>query len=93
LAFPIAILDARGVEPVARTRVFKSGNGLAIRIPADIVYDDMNIELEVIRSGDVITIFPARQSLKEMVAELRRLPKPDGVELLERTEVPERERD
>jgi antitoxin VapB len=77
---------------MARTRVFKSDNGLAVRIPADMAYDDMNIELEVIRSGDVITIFPARQNLKELVAELRRMPKPDEVERREPIEMPERER-
>lgn len=77
---------------MARTRVFKIGDGLAIRLPADIAYDDMNIELEIIRSGDVITIFPARQSLKEMVAELRRMPKPDEIECREPFEITERER-
>jgi antitoxin VapB len=77
---------------MARTRAFKSGNGHAIRIPADMAYDDMNIELEVIRSGDVITIYPARGSLKEGIEILRNMPKPTEVELLERTEVPERER-
>jgi antitoxin VapB len=77
---------------MARTRAFKSSNGYAVLIPADMAYDDMNIELEVIRSGDVITIYPAHGSLKEGIEILRNMPKPTEVELLERTEVPERER-
>jgi antitoxin VapB len=77
---------------MARTRAFKSGNSQAVRLPADIAYDDMNVELEVTRTGDVITIFPARQNLKELVAELRRMPKPDEIEHREPIEMPKRER-
>jgi antitoxin VapB len=78
---------------MAKTRAFKSGNSQAVRIPADLAYEDTNVELEITRSGDVITIFPARGSLKEMVEILRKMPKPPTVELIERTEVPDRERD
>ena len=46
-----------------RTRVL-SGNSQAVRIPAELAYADMNIDLEITRMGDVITIFPARDSLK-----------------------------
>ena len=62
---------------MAKTRAFKSGNSQAVRLPADIAYDDMNMELEVTRTGDVITIFPARGSLKEAVEILRNMPRPD----------------
>ena len=71
-------------------RVFKSGNSQAVRIPAELAYSDMNMDLEVTRLGDVITIFPARTSLKEAVAELRRMPKPRRVEKREPIEMPER---
>lgn len=76
-----------------RTRVFKSGNSQAVRIPAEIAYADMDVELEITRLGDVITIFPARRSLKDAVAALRSLPKPETVERREPIEVPVRERD
>lgn len=72
-----------------RTRVFKSGNSQAVRIPAEIAYEDPSIELEITRHGDVVTIIPVRQSMKEIVAELRRMPKLPHEEL-ERTEVPDR---
>ena len=62
---------------MARTRAFKSGNSQAVRIPADIAYDDMNVELEVTRTGDVIMIFPARGNVREAVEILRKMPRPD----------------
>ena len=45
------------------TRIFKNGNSQAVRIPADLAYDRMDIELEIEREGDEIRIRPARQSL------------------------------
>jgi antitoxin VapB len=76
-----------------KTRVFKSGNSQAVRIPADIAYADITTELEITRSGDVITIYPARQNLKAMVAELRRLPLPSEIEVREPIEMPDRDGD
>jgi len=73
------------------TRVFKSGNSQAVRIPAELAYADTSRELHITRSGDVITIFPARPSMKEMVAQLMALPPLPESEPLERTEVPERD--
>jgi antitoxin VapB len=71
-----------------RTRVFKSGNSQAVRLPAEIAYADMETELEITRTGDVITICPARGSLKEGIAKLRRMPKPARVEKRRPIEVP-----
>lgn len=62
---------------MAKTRAFKSGNSQAVRLPADIAYDDMNVELEVTRTGDVIMIFPARGNVREAVEILRKMPRPD----------------
>ena len=67
-----------------RTKVFKSGNSQAVRIPAEIAFADMSAELEITRMGDVVTIYPARRNLKAMVEELRRLPKPPTVEEIDR---------
>jgi antitoxin VapB len=76
--------------PVPRTRVFKSGNSQAVRIPAELAYANTDINLEITRLGDVITIFPARNSLKDAVAALRRMPKPPRVEKRKPIEVPVR---
>ena len=75
-----------------RTRVFKSGNSQAVRIPAELAYADTDIDLEIIRLGDVITIFPARNSLKDAVAGLRRISKPPHVEKRQPIDVPLRRR-
>ena len=76
-----------------RTRVFKSGNSQAVRIPAELAYAETDIDLEITRLGDVITIFPARNSLKDAVAALRRMPKPAHVEERQPIDVPLRRRD
>jgi antitoxin VapB len=73
------------------TRAFKSGNSQAVRIPAELAFSDLGVDLEITRLGDVITIFPARQSLKDAVAALRALPAPPAVEKREPVELPERD--
>lgn len=75
---------------MAITRIFKSGNSQAVRIPADIAYRDIQTELQITRLGDVITIYPARSSLKDIVAALREMP-PVPIEERDPIEVPDRE--
>ena len=73
------------------TRVFRSGNSQAVRIPAELAYSDTDMELTISRQGDVITIFPKRQNLKSAVAQLRAMPKPPTVEKREPIEMPDRD--
>jgi antitoxin VapB len=73
------------------TRIFKSGNSQAVRIPAELAYSDTAGDLQITRLGDVITIFPARKSLKDAVAALRAMPKPPEVERREPIEMPDRD--
>ena len=54
---------------------------------------DTDVDLEITRLGDVITIFPARNSLKDAVAALRRMPKPTRGEKRQPIDVPVRRRD
>jgi antitoxin VapB len=68
---------------MAPTRVFKSGNSQAVRIPAELAYSDTGIDLEITRLGDVITICPSRE-----VATLQRMPKPPRIEKRRPIEVP-----
>jgi antitoxin VapB len=77
---------------VARTRAFKSGHSQAVRIPAELAYADTSVDLEITRHGDVLTIFPAKTSLKNVVAALRRMPKPARIERRQPIEVPLRGR-
>ena len=76
-----------------RTRAFKSGNSQAVRIPAELAYTDTDVDLEINRLGDVITIFPARNTMGDVVAALRRMSKPRHVEKRQPIEVPVRRRD
>jgi antitoxin VapB len=73
------------------TRTFKSGNSQAVRIPAEIAYDEIGKELTITRMGDVLTIFPAKRSLKEAVRRLREMPKPPAVSEREPIDLPDRE--
>lgn len=75
--------------PKAKTRTFRSGNSQAVRLPRDVAYAD-DIELTIEKSGDVITMYPVRPSLKQMVERLRALPKPSSVEKREPIEFPDR---
>ena len=54
------------------TKVFKNGNSQAVRIPADIAYERMDIELEIERDGDEIHIRPVRRSLSGVLAKFAR---------------------
>jgi len=76
-----------------QTRAFKSGNSQAVRIPAEMAYADTNQELTITRMGDVITIYPARGSMKEMVERLRVMPKPAEIEVRDPIEMPDRDGD
>ena len=68
-----------------------SGNGQAVRIPAELAYSETGMDLQITRLGDVITIFPVRKSLKDAVAALRAMPKPPNVENYEPIALPERD--
>lgn len=54
------------------TRVFKNGNSQAVRIPADLAFDRMDMELEIEREGDEIRIRPLRQPLTDVLEKFAR---------------------
>ncbi|WP_179402006.1 type II toxin-antitoxin system VapB family antitoxin [Burkholderia guangdongensis] len=54
------------------TRVFKNGHSQAVRIPADLAYDRMDVELEIERIGDELRIRPARRSLAGVLKKFAR---------------------
>jgi antitoxin VapB len=63
-----------------RTRIFRSGDSQAVRIPAELAYADSSIDLEIRRLGDVITIFPARRNLRDVCEALLAMPAPLEIE-------------
>ena len=75
--------------PVARSRTFRSGNSEALRLPKDVAFGE-DVELVLVRSGDVLTIYPAATTLPEMIARLRALPAPPAVEVRDVDELPDR---
>ncbi len=77
---------------MATTRAFRSGNSQAVRLPAEMAFDDGQ-ELIVTRSGDVVTICPADKlaRMREAIELLRTLPRPDAIETYEPMQLPDRE--
>jgi len=75
--------------PTVRSRTFRSGNSEALRLPKDVAFGT-DVELVIVRSGDVLTIYPAALSIPEMAARLRALPASDAVEQRDVDELPER---
>ena len=56
----LVCIVSRGLgTEMARIRAFNDDEGQVILIPADMAYADMEMELEITRSGDVIIICPA----------------------------------
>jgi antitoxin VapB len=72
------------------TRAFKSGNSQAVRIPAELAYDDVGVDLTITRMGDVIVIAPARATAKDAIAKLRAMADPLSREVREPIEMPDR---
>ncbi len=75
--------------PTTRSRTFRSGNSEALRLPKDVAFG-ADVELVLVRSGDVLTVYPAAASIPEMVARLRALPAPPSVEARDADEPTER---
>ncbi len=74
---------------IARSRTFRSGNSEAIRLPKDVAFGE-NVELVIVRSGDVMTIYPTATTIPAMIARLRALPAPAAIEQRDEEELPER---
>src|SRR5262249_12962536 len=77
------------VMTIASSRIFRSGNSEAVRLPKDVAFGE-EVEVTIVRSGDVLTIYPKRTSLQDMVAPLRRLPGAGEVQGRDEDVVPDR---
>ena len=75
---------------IAYSRTFRSGNSEAVRLPKEVAFG-ADLEVEIIRSGDVLTIRPRpKMTPRELVEALRKLPRPERVQEREPIEFPER---
>lgn len=74
---------------IAKSKTFRSGNSQAVRLPKEIAFGD-DVELVIVRSGDVVTLYPAQLSLAAMAEALNALPAPPSIEARDVEELPER---
>ena len=79
----------RGMTTVI-SKTFRSGNSEAVRLPREVAFG-RDIDVTITRSGDVVTIRPRmKMTPAELVAELRKLPKPDYIQTRPSFEMPDR---
>lgn len=69
-------------------RTFKSGNSEAVRLPKGVAYG-AEIEVTIIRSGDVLTIYPTRAPIATLAQRLAELAKPARIEVRDHDVIPE----
>jgi antitoxin VapB len=58
-------------------------------LPRDVAFGP-DVEVTIVRSGDVLTIFPKRPRVGDLVARLATFPKPPNIEVQDRTTIAER---
>lgn len=73
----------------ATSKTFRSGNSEAVRLPRDLAFG-ADVELTLVRSGDVLTIYPSKGSVADLVARLAALPRPSSIETRDDELLPER---
>lgn len=73
----------------ATSKTFRSGNSEAVRLPRDMAFGP-DVELTLVRSGDVLTIYPTRKSVADLVAALNAMPRPSSIEIRDEDIFPER---
>lgn len=73
----------------ATSKTFRSGNSEAVRLPRDLAFG-ADVELTLVRSGDVLTIYPSKGSVADLVARLNALPRPSSIETRDDELLPER---
>jgi antitoxin VapB len=74
---------------IAVSRTFRSGNSEAVRLPRNVAFG-REVELTIVRSGDVLTIYPARKPIADLVRQLAQLPRPPCIEERDDEVLPER---
>jgi len=75
--------------PTAKSRTFRSGNSEAVRLPREVAFG-VDTPVTIVKSGDVVTIYPTRPPISEMFERLATLPKPGAIEVRDEEPLPER---
>ncbi len=74
---------------VITSRIFRRGNSEALRLPREVAFGEA-LEVTIVRSGDVLTIYPKPPPLTELMARLGTLPAPRDIEIRDGDLAPER---
>jgi antitoxin VapB len=61
----------------------------AVRLPRNVAFG-REVEVTIVRSGDVLTIYPARKRIGELVKQLAQLARPPSIEERGNEVLPER---
>ncbi|MDQ2861415.1 MAG: AbrB/MazE/SpoVT family DNA-binding domain-containing protein [Pseudomonadota bacterium] len=75
--------------PIVTSRTFRSGNSQAVRLPKEVAFPD-DTAVTMVRSGEVLTIYPTKPPISEMIDKLLSLPGPGAIEIRDTEEIPER---
>ena len=94
VAFVVALARRPGqvyirVMTIVDSKTFRSGNSEAVRLPKEVAFG-RDVEVTVVRSGDVLTIYPKKPPMRELIDRLRALPKPSSIQARDVEELPER---
>jgi antitoxin VapB len=73
-----------------RSKIFRSGNSEAVRLPREVAFGS-DLEVTIVRSGDVLTIYPTKPPVADLVKTLAALPRPTEVEVRDDEPLPERQ--
>ena len=74
---------------IAESRIFRSGNSEAVRLPRNVAFG-RDVEVTIVRSGDVLTIYPSRKPIGALVEQLAQLARPANIEERDDQVLPER---
>ncbi len=74
---------------VVRSRTFRSGNSQVVRLPREVAFG-AEVPVTIVRSGEVVTIYPTRVPIQDMIERLAALPKPSAIETRDEEPPPER---
>ena len=62
-------MSIKGIA-MANTKLFKNGNSQAVRIPAELAYNNWDVELVIERQGDELRIRPAQRRMGDVLGKL-----------------------
>jgi antitoxin VapB len=82
-------MTSEGSMTIVTSRTFKSCNSEAVLLPRDVAFGS-DVELTLVRSGDVLTLYPTRASVGDLVSRLAALPRPASIEIRDGEPLPER---